>query len=93
MQIAANACALELIRDKFLIIHQNLIILYQNFRRLLFFFNKLSLEKKFIRKVERLNVSVDPDETAYMSCLIWIYAVCKNLLISPVAVKELMRCH
>ena len=24
--------------------------------RLLFFFNKLSLEKKFIRKVERLNV-------------------------------------
>ena len=31
-----------------------------NFRRhlssLLFFFNKLSLEKKFIRKVERLNV-------------------------------------
>ena len=56
--------------------------------RLLFFFNKLSLEKKFIRKVERLNVkSVDPDDTAHMSRLIWIYAVCKSLLLSPVAAK------
>ena len=35
--------------------------------------------------------SVDPDETAHMSRLIWIYAVCKSLLLSPVAVKELMR--
>ena len=36
--------------------------------------------------------SVDPDETAHMSRLIWIYAVCKCLLhvLSPVAVKELM---
>ena len=33
--------------------------------------------------------SVDPDETAHMSRLIWIYAVCKSLLLSPVAVKEL----
>ena len=33
--------------------------------------------------------SVDPDETAHMSRLIWIYAVCKILLLSPVAVKEL----
>ena len=31
--------------------------------------------------------SVDPDETAHMSRLIWIYAVCKSLLLSPVAVK------
>ena len=36
--------------------------------------------------------SIDPDETAHMSHLIWIYAVCKNLLpvLLPVAVKELM---
>ena len=33
--------------------------------------------------------SVDPGETAHMSRLIWIYAVCKNLLLSPMAVKEL----
>ena len=55
-----------------------------------FFLNKLSLEKKFTRKVERLNVnSVDPDETAHMSRLIWIYAVSKSLLSLPVALKEL----
>ena len=33
--------------------------------------------------------SVYPDETAHMSRLIWIYAVCKSLLLSPVVVKEL----
>ena len=33
--------------------------------------------------------SVDPDEMAHMSHLIWIYAMCKSLLWSPVAVKEL----
>ena len=33
--------------------------------------------------------SIDPDEKAHMSRLIWIYAVCKSLLLSPVAVKEL----
>ena len=33
--------------------------------------------------------SVDPDKTLMMSRLVWIYAVCKILLLSPVAVKEL----
>ena len=33
--------------------------------------------------------SVDPDETVHMSRLIWSYAVCKVLLLSPVGVKEL----
>ena len=33
--------------------------------------------------------SVDPDETAHMSSLIWIYAVFKRLLLSPKAMKEL----
>ena len=33
-----------------------------------------------------MSVSVDPDETAH----IWIYAVCKSQLLSPIAVKELM---
>ena len=59
-----------------------------NFRlhcHLLFFFNSLSLEKKFIRKVEirELSNTVDPD----MNRLIWICAVCKSLLLSPVVVK------
>ena len=36
-----------------------------------------------------MSYRVDPDETAHMSRLIWIYAVCKSLLLSPVAVKEL----
>ena len=31
--------------------------------------------------------SVDPDKTAHMSRLIWIYAICKSLLLSPVAMK------
>ena len=31
--------------------------------------------------------SVDSDETAHTSRLIWIYALCKSLLLSPVAVK------
>ena len=31
--------------------------------------------------------SIDPDETALY--LIWIYAVCRSLLLSPLAVKEL----
>ena len=35
--------------------------------------------------------NVDPNETAHMSYLIWIYAVCKSLLLSPVAVKELKK--
>ena len=34
--------------------------------------------------------SVDPDETAHMSRLIWVYAVSKILLLSPVAVKGLI---
>ena len=56
--------------------------------RLLFFLSKLSLENKFIRKVERLmSNSVDPNETAHMSRLIWTYVVCKSLLLSPAAVK------
>ena len=38
--------------------------------------------------------SVVPDETAHMSRLIWIFAVFKSLLLSPVAVKvkESHRC-
>ena len=31
--------------------------------------------------------SVDPDETAHMNRLIWVYAACKSLLLLPVAVK------
>ena len=34
--------------------------------------------------------SVDQDETAHMSRLIWIYVVCKSLLLSPVAVKNMV---
>ena len=33
--------------------------------------------------------SIDPDEMAHMSHLIWTYPVCKSLLLSPVVVKEL----
>ena len=59
--------------------------------RLLFFFNKLLLEKKFIRKLEILNVTQRRswwDGSYELSRLIWIYAICKSLLLSPVAVKE-----
>ena len=57
------------------------------FCRLPFYFNKLSFGKTFICKVERLNVKQRRSRS--MSRLIWIYAVCKSILLSPVAVKEL----
>ena len=64
-----------------------------NFRRHLsafFYFNKLSLGKTFICKVERLNVKQRRFRwDGSMSRLIWIYVVCKSQSWSPVAVKEL----
>ena len=44
----------------------------------LFVLNKLLFRKVFMFKVERLKV--------IMNHLIWIYAVCKNILLSPLAV-------
>ena len=44
------------------------------------FFNKLSIGKKSISNV-------------IISRLIWIFAVCKSLLFSPLAMKELMEMH
>ena len=41
----------------------------------------------YVKLKDRKSNSVDPDETAHMSRLIWVYAVCKSLLLSPVAVK------
>ena len=48
----------------------------------------------YIKLKDWMSNSVDPDETAHMSCLIWIYAVFKSLLLSPVAanIKELHCC-
>ena len=51
-----------------------------------FYFSKLS----FIGKVERLIVKQHRSRwDGSLSRLIWIYAVCKSLLLSPVGVKEL----
>ena len=56
-----------------------------------FYFNKLSLGKTFICKTDRLNVKQRRSRwDGSLSRLIWIYAVCKSLLLSPVAVKELI---
>ena len=64
-----------------------------NFRRHLlsaFYFNKLSLGKKYICKVDRLNIKQRRSRwDGSMSRLIWIYVVCKSLLLSPVAMKKL----
>ena len=71
-----------------------------NFRRhlsfaFLFFFFFLFLQNYHLKKSlyvklkDRMSNSVDLDETAHMSRLIWIYAVCKGLLLLPVVVKEL----
>ena len=55
-----------------------------------FFFNKPSLGKTFICKVERLNVKQRRSRwDGSLSLLFWSYAVCKSLLLLPVAVKEL----
>ena len=43
----------------------------------------------YVKLKDWMSNSVDPDKTARMSRLIWIYAVCKSLLLSPVAMKEL----
>ena len=45
---------------------------------------------KYVKLKYWISNSVDPDETAHMSRLIRIYAVCKSLLLSPVAVKVLI---
>ena len=44
----------------------------------------------YVKLKNLMSSSVDPDETAHRSHLISIYAVCKSLLLSPVAVKELV---
>ena len=55
-----------------------------------FYFNKLSFGKTFICKVKRLNVKQRRSRwDGSLSHLIWIYAVCKSLLLSSMAVKEL----
>ena len=55
-----------------------------------FYLNKLSFGKTFKCKVERLNVK---QRRFRLSRLIWIYTVCKSILLSPVAVKELKKLH
>ena len=55
---------------------------------LLFYFNKPLLGKTFICQVERLNVKQCRSRwESSLSHLTWIYAVCKSLSLSPVAVK------
>ena len=45
----------------------------------------------YVKLKELMSNSIDLDETAHGDgCLIWIYAVCKSLLLSLVEVKELM---
>ena len=61
-----------------------------NFRRhcrLLFFFNYRLKRSLYVKLKDGMSNNVDPDETAHMYRLIWTYAVCKSLLLSPVAVK------
>ena len=48
------------------------------------------LERRlYVKLKDWMSNSIYPDETAHLSRLIWIYTVCKSLLLSPVAVKEL----
>ena len=66
-----------------------------NFRRQLLsaflILTNLSFGKTFICKVERRNIKQRRSRwDGSLSCLIWIYAVCKSLLLLPVAVKELI---
>ena len=68
-----------------------------NFRRNLssafLYFDKLLFGKTFMCKVERLNFKQRRSRwDGSMSRLIWIHAVCKILLIPPVAVKKFRFC-
>ena len=57
------------------------------------FLTKYRLKRSlYVKLKDWMSNSVDPDETAHMSRLIWINAVCKRILLSPVAVKELKKC-
>ena len=47
------------------------------------------LKRSYVKLKDSMSNSVDPDETAHMSRLIWIYTVCKSPLLSPMAMKEL----
>ena len=75
----------------------SLILSMPNFRRHLssaFFISTNSLGKAFICKVDRLNVKQSRSRwDGSLSRLIWIYAVCKSLLLSPVAVKDFIIEH
>ena len=42
----------------------------------------------YVKLKDWMSNRVDPDETAHMSRLIWIYAVCKSLLLPPVHGSE-----
>ena len=54
------------------------------------FLTNYSLKRSlYVKLKDWMSNSVAPDETIHMSCLIWIYAVCKSLLLLPVAVNEL----
>ena len=57
--------------------------------KFLFLTNYRLKRSLFVKLKDWISNSVDPDEMAHMSRLIWIYAVCKRLLLSSVAVKEL----
>ena len=76
-------------------LNKNLPLAASHFRRHLssaLFFNKLSFGKMFIHvcKVERLNVKQRSCRSdVSLSRLIWIYVVCKSLILLPVAAKEL----
>ena len=76
------------------LIRYGLTLSVPNFRRQIvvcfFYFYKLSLGKTFICTLDRLNVKQHRSRwDGSLSHLIWIYAVCKSLLLLPVAVKEL----
>ena len=59
------------------------------------YFNKLRLGKTIICKVERLNIKQRRSrwliESSHLDLFLIIFAVCKSLFLSPVAVKEVMK--
>ena len=54
-----------------------------------FFLTNYRLKRRYyVKLIDWMSNSVDPDKMVHLSRLIWIYAVCKSLLLSPVAVKS-----
>ena len=80
-----GACSISSLRTFYICRGRQFVTIPANIKFLL---TNYRLKKSlYVKLKDGMTKSVDPDETATMGRFIWIYAVCKSLLLSLVAVK------